>query len=141
MHIIDGRKLRNDILARVKEEVSMLPFQPVFCDILVGDDSASLQYVKMKAKTAETVGIRFHKAVFPASITTGELLEEIKKINMIPHMCGIIIQLPLPEHIDRQAALDGIDSRLDVDCLGSERSEKFYRGETEIGFPTALACM
>ncbi|HBB54546.1 TPA: bifunctional 5,10-methylene-tetrahydrofolate dehydrogenase/5,10-methylene-tetrahydrofolate cyclohydrolase [Candidatus Nomurabacteria bacterium] len=141
MQIIDGRKLGKEILFEVKNEVAKFGFKPVFCDVLVGDDPASIQYVKMKAKTAETVGIRFHKANFPVSITTGELLEEIKKLNKIPNMCGIIIQLPLPEHIDRQAALDGIDPRLDVDCLGRAASAKFYEGGTELGFPTALACM
>src|SRR3989344_1175471 len=56
-------------------------------------------------------------------------------------MCGIIIQLPLPEHIDRRAVLDAIDSHLDVDCLGTVASEEFYSGYISIGFPTALACM
>ena len=70
MQIIDGRKLRGEILAKVKKEVAGLPFVPKFCDVLVGDDPASMQYVQMKARTAETVGIHFHKAVFPATITT-----------------------------------------------------------------------
>jgi 5,10-methylene-tetrahydrofolate dehydrogenase/methenyl tetrahydrofolate cyclohydrolase len=56
-------------------------------------------------------------------------------------MCGIIIQLPLPEHIDRRVVLDAIDSHLDVDCLGTEASEKFYKNDNPVGFPTALACM
>jgi len=55
MKIIDGKNLRNEILAKVKNEVAMLPFQPIFCDVLVGNDPASLQYVQMKAKTAERV--------------------------------------------------------------------------------------
>ena len=58
-------------------------------------------------------------------------------------MCCIIIQLPLPVHIDRQAILDAISPKLDVDCLGKIMSEKFYSGGSadEMGFPTALACM
>jgi methylenetetrahydrofolate dehydrogenase (NADP+)/methenyltetrahydrofolate cyclohydrolase len=59
----------------------------------------------------------------------------------MPNMCGIIAQLPLPEHIDKRAVLDAIDSRLDVDCLGSKTSSEFYMGNSKIGFPTALACM
>jgi methylenetetrahydrofolate dehydrogenase (NADP+)/methenyltetrahydrofolate cyclohydrolase len=141
MQVIDGKKLRDEILENVKREVAALPFVPVFCDILVGNDPASAQYVRMKAKTAESVGIKFHNASFPAEITTKELIKEIGLLNQIPNMCGIILQLPLPEHIDRQAALDAIDPSLDVDCLGTKASERFYSGDTKIGFPTALACM
>ncbi len=92
MEIINGRKLRDEILAKIKGEVALLPFQPVFCDILVGEDPASAQYVRMKGKTAESLGIKFHNAHFPATITTEELIEEIKKINKIEKMCGIIVQ-------------------------------------------------
>ena len=144
MYIIDGRKLRGEILAKVKSEVTLLPFEPVFCDVLVGNDPASVQYVKMKARTAETVGIRFHKANFPASITTEELIKEIKILNKIPNMCGIIVQLPLPKSIDKRAILDSINPRLDVDCLGISASEKFYKNydsRTDLVYPTALACM
>lgn len=141
MKIIDGRKLRDEILAKIKSEVSALPFTPKFCDVLVGDDPASAQYVKMKAKTAESVGIHFHSAAFPASITTDELIKEIKLLNNIENMSGIIVQLPLPAHLDRQAILDAIDPHLDVDCLGTVASGKFYNNENPIGFPTALACM
>ncbi len=141
MQIIDGRKLKEEILAKVKKEVALLPFQPVFCDILVGNDPASRQYVDMKAKTAEKVGIHFHKADFPATIKTEDLIKEIQLLNKIENMCGIIVQLPLPEGIDRQAVLDSIDPSLDVDCLGSSASKKFYEGDVSIGFPTALSCI
>ncbi len=144
MNIIDGRKLRGEILAKVKKEVAELPFQPVFCDVLVGDDPASAQYVQMKARTAETMGIHFHKATFPASISTEELIKEIKILNKVENMCGIIVQLPLPATLDKQAILNSIDPRLDVDCLGAVATEKFYsnyNSETDLGYPTALACM
>ncbi len=144
MEIIDGKRIRGEILAKIKKEVAMLSFRPVFCDVLVGDDSASVQYVNMKARTAETVGIHFHRAVFPASISTAELIEEIKLLNEVPNMCGIIVQLPLPASLDRKAILDTIDPKLDVDCLGTIASEKFYNNynsQTDLAYPTALACM
>ena len=141
MNIIDGKKIRSEILAKVKEGVASLSFQPVFCDVLVGDDPSSAQYVRMKAKTAESLGIKFHNANFPATITTEELIKEIKILNGLQNMCGIIVQLPLPQSLDRRAILDSIDSGLDVDCLGAIASEKFYNGEIALGFPTALACM
>ena len=102
MQIIDGKKLKEEILEELKREIVDLSFQPVFCDVLVGDDPASAQYVKMKARYAESVGIIFHNASFPINITTEKLIQEIEVINKIPNMCGIIIQLPLPSSIDRQ---------------------------------------
>lgn len=144
MALIDGRKLRGEILARIKKEVAELSFKPVFCDVLVGEDPASLQYVETKARTAEMVGIHFHKAIFPISISTEDLIKEIKLLNKIPNMCGIIVQLPLPEHLDRPKILDAIDSHLDVDCLGTSASEKFYKeydDQIDLAYPTALACL
>ena len=139
--IIDGRKLRDEILAKIKKQAASLSFQPIFCDVLVGNDPVSVQYVNMKAKTAESAGIKFHRADFPETISAKKLISEIKKLNEVPNMCGIIVQLPLPESLDSRQILDAIDSRLDVDCLGTIASEKFYNGEINLGFPTAFACM
>ena len=144
MILIDGKKIRDEILADIKSQVALLSFQPVFCDVLVGVDPVSAQYVDMKAKTAERVGIHFHKAVFPASITTSELIQQIGILNKMKNMCGIIVQLPLPKSIDKKAVLDSIDPRLDVDCLGGVASEKFYTNydsKKDLAFPTGLACM
>lgn len=141
MQIIDGRKIASGIIENIKKEISRLDFVPLFCDVLVGEDLSSVQYVGMKAKKAESVGIHFHKATFPASISTEDLIKEIKILNKVENMCGIIVQLPLPESIDKKAILDSIDPHLDVDCLGSIASDKFYNGDTSLGFPTALACM
>lgn len=139
--IIDGRKIKSDALEEIKKEIYSLPFTPLFCDILVGGDPVSASYVRIKAKSATEVGIKFRDAEFPNSVTTEELIEEIENLNRVPAMCGIIIQLPLPLHLDKQRVLDAIDSRLDVDCLGSLNSENFYNNEGEIGYPTALACL
>lgn len=139
--IIDGKKIRDEILAEVKQGVSTLPFVPVFCDVMVGDDPVSLQYVRMKAKTAMNVGIQWRDAAFPETITTDALIAEIEKLNTVPYMCGLIIQLPLPPHIDKQAVLDAIDPTIDVDCLGGKSSESFYSTGAILGFPTAFACL
>jgi methylenetetrahydrofolate dehydrogenase (NADP+)/methenyltetrahydrofolate cyclohydrolase len=122
MQIIDGKKIRDEILAKVKEEVATLSFSPVFCDVLIGEDPVSAQYVRMKARMED-------------------LIKEIKILNKMENMCGIIIQLPLPASLDQRKVLNAIDSRLDVDCLGSVASLKFYNGDFTITFPTALACM
>ena len=139
--VIDGRKIKDEILKEVKAGVLSLPFSPVFCDILVGNDLSSSQYVRMKAKIAESVEIKFRTADFKESTSTEELVEEIENLNRVPHMCGIIIQLPLPSHIDKRRVLDAILPNLDVDCLGTVNSENFYNNNGEISFPTAMACM
>ncbi len=143
MTIVDGKKLSEDILIKIKDEIRFLDFKPIFCDVLVGNDPASVQYVRMKKTQAENVGFVFHEAFFPVSITTESLIKEIEVLNKIKNMCGIIVQLPLPRHIDTQMVLDNIDTKLDVDCLGKITSKNFYNGlqKGELGFPTAFACM
>lgn len=139
--IIDGRKLSKEILEEVKKEIELLSFKPIFCDVLVGDNPASFQYVNIKRKKAEEIGIRFHDASFPADISTEDLIKEIEKINKIEDMCGVIVQLPLPETLDQEKILNAVDSHLDVDCLSMITSEKFYGRDLFLGFPTALACV
>ncbi len=137
--IIDGRKIARDILLKLESEVKQLPFKPVFCDVLVGSDPVSAQYVKMKAKMAERVGLRFKNANFPDSITTQQLVEEIKVINREPDICGLIIQLPLPQPLNAQEALNAIDPKIDVDCTGQANKQLFYEGRANLEFPTARA--
>jgi len=139
--IIDGRKIKDEMLEEIKSDILSLPFIPLFCDILVGDNSVSASYVRIKAKFATEVGIKFRSAEFKESVTTEELIEEIVNLNKVPHMCGVIIQLPIPDHIDKKRVLDAISPALDVDCLGSINSENFYNNESELGYPTALACV
>lgn len=139
--IIDGRKIKDEILEEVKAKVLTLPFVPVFCDILVGDDKVSAQYVRIKAQAAESVGIKFRTAQFRESITTEELIEEIEALNNVPHMCGVIVQLPLPSHINKETVLDTIKPEIDVDCLAFKSSENFYNNGEGLSYPTALACI
>jgi methylenetetrahydrofolate dehydrogenase (NADP+)/methenyltetrahydrofolate cyclohydrolase len=139
--IIDGRKIKDEILEEVKKEVLILPFTPVFCDILVGNDPSSLQYVKMKAKIAESIGIKFRTADFKDTVVLEEVIEEIENLNRVPYMCGIIVQLPMPDFLDKRVVLDSIKPQLDVDCLGQINSENFYNNEGGLSYPTALACI
>lgn len=141
MKIIDGRKIKEDLLKEVKKEINKLSFMPVFCDVLIGNDPASLQYVNLKKKIALSLGIDFHEAYFKKNIKTEELIEEIKKINNINNICGLIIQLPLPKNINTKKVLSFIDPSLDVDCLGEYTSNLFYQNKLKIIPPTANACM
>ena len=141
MQIINGRTMRDEILASLEERVKALPFKPVFCDVLVGDNEVSEQYVRMKEHTAELLGLATHHAAFPATISEAELVAEIAKIAAIPHMAGIIIQLPLPAHMHTQTILDAVPSHLDVDALNTMTSHHFYSNTPGFVFPTALAVL
>ena len=127
MQIIDGKKLASAIRQNIKEEISKLPFKPVFCDVLVGDDPASAQYVQMKARTAEVVGFQFHKATFPASISTEDLIKEIEVLNKIENMCGIIVQLPLPKSIDKRGNLSmGFKEHISFPEIFTEKEKTIF---------------
>lgn len=141
MQIINGRQIRDTILGTLFARVRALPFAPVFCDILVGANEMSAQYVRMKERTAESLGIKVLSAVYPESITTEELIAEIKRIAETPNMSGLIVQLPLPEHIDTSRVLDAVPSAIDVDAIGSVASAQFYRNEPTFLFPTAAAVL
>ncbi|MCX6754428.1 MAG: bifunctional 5,10-methylenetetrahydrofolate dehydrogenase/5,10-methenyltetrahydrofolate cyclohydrolase [Candidatus Nomurabacteria bacterium] len=138
---IDGRKIKDEILGEIKEDVLSLPFTPIFCDILVGGDPVSSSYVRIKSKSASLVEIKFRTVEFKDSVSTQDLIDEIENLNRVPSMCGIIIQLPLPHHIDKQMVLDAISPQLDVDCLSTVNSENFYHNDSDVGYPTALACV
>ena len=141
MQIIDGRKIARGILAELKVRVAVLPFVPVFCDVLVGNNKPSAQYVNMKAKTAELIGIKFRRAEYAADILAQDLIGEIKSISLEPNMCGLIVQLPLPAGLPRQEILDAIDPKVDVDCMGSKNLADFYNGKIHFVPPTAAAIM
>ena len=141
MQIIDGRKIKNDILTELEKEVMTLPFTPIFCDILVGDNKVSSKYVDIKAKNAQSIGIKFRRIEFPETVRIEEIVEEIENLNRVPHMCGIIVQLPLPNSINQSIVLDSILPSLDVDCLGRDASNDFYNNTGILGCPTALACV
>ncbi len=141
MEIINGRKLRDDMLARLKSEVASLSFVPAFADVLVGDDAASAQYVRMKNEMAKSLGIRAVDASYPATITTEELIARIVSLAEDPHLSGLIVQLPLPSSIDKDAVLAAIPREIDVDCLNPISQKMFYSGESVLEFPTARAIM
>lgn len=141
MQLIDGRAMARDLLNDIQAEIAELDFVPKFCDVLVGSDAASAQYVRMKEKRAREIGIEVHSAHFPGAISTDELLAEIKKINELPNMCGLIVQLPMPDHIDTEVILAAIDPRIDVDVLTPENEYAFYHGAPRFFYPTAAAVL
>ncbi len=119
MTLLDGKALSNKIKDEVKVEVEELikekSVTPGLAVILVGNDAASATYVASKAKSCKNAGIYSVVHEMPDTITQDELLETIKRMNENPSLDGILVQLPLPKHIDTTIVLEAIDPLKDVD--------------------------
>ena len=89
----------------------------------------------MKAKTCEQLGIYSRKLTIPSSVTTDQLLAEVRKLNNDDAIDGILVQLPLPKHVNKHAILEGVDPRKDVDGFHSANL-----GSLVLGHETLVAC-
>jgi len=135
---INGTKIAEDLKKEVAADVQTLKgrgIQPGLAVVLVGDDAASSAYVNMKARTCEQLGIRSLKLTFPSAITTEQLLAEVRKLNEDPGVDGILVQLPLPKHVNKHAILEGVDPKKDVDGFHSANV-----GSLVLGHETLVAC-
>lgn len=119
MILLDGKALSEKIKEEVKVEVVQLveekQITPGLAVILVGNDAASATYVASKAKSCKNAGIYSVVHEMPESITQEELLETIARMNENPKLDGILVQLPLPKHIDTTVVLEAINPLKDVD--------------------------
>lgn len=116
--IIKGKEVAAELRADLKEEVAQLKEQgvvPGLTVILVGDNPASHSYVKAKAKACEEIGVASEVIKRDVNITQEELLQEIQQLNESEAVHGILVQLPLPNHIDEKAVLNAISPKKDVD--------------------------
>ncbi len=121
--LIDGKAIREYNLDKIAQEVAELKENGVpacLAVIIVGSDPASRVYVNNKKKACERVGIRSLEFALPAETTTQELLELIDRLNADNEVNGILCQLPVPEHIDKNAVLKRILPCKDVDCFHPE---------------------
>ena len=112
---IDGKALAAKVKAQVAEKAAKLPRQPGLAVVLVGEDSASQVYVRGKEADCGECGIRSFPYRLPAETTQRELLDLIEKLNRDPAVDGILVQLPLPKHIDEDKVIEAIDKAKDVD--------------------------
>ncbi len=119
MQLIDGKSLANKVQTNVASEVEQLKQEknivPGLAVILVGDDPASHAYVKMKAKACEKVGFYSITHNMPDTISEDEIIATIEMMNNNPRIDGILVQLPLPKHVDTDKILEVIDPKKDVD--------------------------
>jgi len=113
--IINGREISKRIKNELKEEIKSLGLVPGLGIILVGDRNDSQTYVRMKKKACELVGIVNYDVHLPDTISERDLIEEVKKMNNNNNMHGILIQLPLPKHINEANVLNQVSLIKDVD--------------------------
>ncbi|UQY36854.1 bifunctional methylenetetrahydrofolate dehydrogenase/methenyltetrahydrofolate cyclohydrolase FolD [Pseudomonas fulva] len=142
--LIDGKAAAARVLAEVKAEVAQLHAQglePALAVVLVGDDPASHVYVRNKVLRAGEVGIRSLEYRLSAAASADEVLAVVATLNADPAVHGILVQLPLPEHIDEVRVLQAIDPAKDVDGFHSENVGGLSQGRPVLTPCTPAGCM
>lgn len=127
--ILDIKTLTTEITDNIRDIVKNLATKPGLTIIMVGDNSASEVYVRNKLKTCETVGIHGKLIHLSADVTSDTLRETIHGLNKDPEVNGILVQSPLPDHIDAQEIFDCIDPLKDVDGFSSANMARLYAGD------------
>ena len=137
--IIDGKKeaaeIREGLKKIIEEFKNIYHGIPGLTVILVGEDPASKIYVKNKEKFAKEVGIRSEVIKYPANIEEEELLNKIKQLNRDDKVSGILVQLPLPKHIDKRKVIETIDHKKDVDGF-----HPINVGNLSSGYDSSIPC-
>lgn len=133
--ILDGKKLRDKIFEDLKAKLDKMAKKPTLAVILVGENPASQIYVRNKKKTAEKLGINSISIEYPSDITESELLQKIEELNNDENVTAILVQLPLPEHINKNKVIDRILPQKDVDGLTPYNLGKLFSGEEPYVYP------
>jgi methylenetetrahydrofolate dehydrogenase (NADP+)/methenyltetrahydrofolate cyclohydrolase len=134
--VIDGKasaaRLREKIAAFTSELKSKHGIQPTLATVLVGNDPASEVYVRNKRKTAEAIGFKSVHVELPANVAQDELVARVKAISANRAVHGILVQLPLPRHLDESAVLDVLDPAKDVDALTPKNAGLLMSGRAHL---------
>ena len=135
MIILDGKTLSLKVLEQVKESVAKLEKQPHLVVILVGENPASKIYVNNKKKAAEKVGIKSTVIEMDINVSEEDLLKTIEKLNNDSDVTGVLVQLPLPKHIDKNKVILAISPKKDVDGFTPENVGKMVIGLEPYFYP------
>ena len=137
--IIDGKTYAEGLRSRIAGHVAQLKqdhsITPGLAVVIVGDDPASRVYVTNKAKQTAEVGMHSEKYELPATVSEAELLALVQKLNDDPQIHGILVQLPLPGHIDPNKVINTINPDKDVDCFTPASVGRLW-----IGLPGPVSC-
>ena len=134
--VIDGKasaaKLHDKIAAYAADIKAQHNLQPGLATVLVGSDPASEVYVRNKRKTAEAIGFKSVHVELPADVAQDELLSHVKALCADKSVHGILVQLPLPKHLDENAVLDALDPAKDVDALTPKNAGLLLSGRAHL---------
>lgn len=126
--IIDGKQIAAEVRREIAAEVATMQTRPGLAVILVGDNPASQVYVRNKKKGCEEVGMHSEVYLLPTETTEAELLGLVDTLNKAPHIHGILVQLPLPAHLDDAAVIAAIAPEKDVDAFHERNVGKIMIG-------------
>lgn len=132
MNILDGKLVSKKIQEEIKKQVATLSKKPCLLVILVGNDQASQIYVSSKEKACKRVGMESKTIVLDENVSQKEVIKVIQKANEDKNINGILVQLPLPNHMDAKAVVSAIDPMKDVDGLHAYNQGKLMLGELGI---------
>ena len=131
--ILDGRatskEIRAEVAAGVEETRARHGVTAGLAAVLVGDDPASAIYVRNKGRACEEVGMFSETVLLPGSLSQGELLEKVRELNGDPRFHGILVQLPLPDHMDETVILGAVDPGKDVDAIHPVNVGRLAQGQ------------
>jgi methylenetetrahydrofolate dehydrogenase (NADP+)/methenyltetrahydrofolate cyclohydrolase len=142
--IIDGTALARQMRAGVAERVAALKARgttPGLAVVLVGDDPASAVYVRNKVKACEEAGMRSVLEKYDATLSEADLLARVAALNADPAIHGILVQMPLPRHIDPHKVIESIDTRKDVDGFSVTSAGELMAGLPGLRPATPYGCM
>tara|TARA_B100000963_G_scaffold358823_1_gene384442 strand:+ start:188 stop:1060 length:873 start_codon:yes stop_codon:yes gene_type:complete len=132
MEIIDGNEIASSVLRGLTDQISTFgEKKPCVTFIRVGDDPASISYLRKKEKTANEVGILSQLKVFPVEMSQEDLLGEIDKLNSDPEVHGILVQAPLPEHMDERTVFNRVHPSKDVDGFNATNLGKLCQEQED----------
>ena len=132
MKIIDGKEIAKNLRFKISEEVKKLDRPPGLAVILVGEDPASAVYVRNKERACNDAGFFSDKIIKSENITEEQLLEEVDRLNHDPQIDGILVQLPLPSHINANKVIEHISPLKDVDGFHSENIGKLMQNKSHL---------
>ncbi len=143
--LIDGKSVAADVRAVVARQVAELKtkhgFQPGLAVVLVGEDPASQVYVRNKGRQTEEVGMASFEHKLPVSVSEADLLALVEKLNNDDAVHGILVQLPLPDHVNAEKILNTIDPAKDVDGFHPTNVGKLWIGERALAPCTPTGCI
>lgn len=131
--IIDGKKIAKEILEELKHKVDGKEI--TLAVILIGENPASKIYVNMKKKACEDVGIKSKRVLLKEETSEESVIEKILELNSDKNIHGILVQLPLPKHIDQRKIIETIDPKKDIDGFHPINVGRMFLGDEDIFFP------